>query len=40
MWKGEKFAELFESDHRRTWVPLRQIPEYVQLAFVRLPLAA
>src|SRR5918995_4879122 len=21
--KGEKFAELFESDHRRTWVPLR-----------------
>jgi penicillin-binding protein 1A len=32
--KGEKFAELFESDHRRTWVPLRQIPEYVQLAFV------
>ena len=32
--KGEKFAELFESDHRRVWVPLRQIPEYVQLAFV------
>ena len=32
--KGEKFAELFESDHRRVWVPLKQIPEYVQLAFV------
>jgi penicillin-binding protein 1A len=32
--KGEKFAELFESDHRRQWVPLKQIPEYVRLAFV------
>ena len=32
--KGEKFAELFESDQRRVWVPLKQIPEYVQLAFV------
>src|ERR1044071_5675783 len=32
--KGEKFAELFESDQRRVWVPLTQIPEYVQRAFV------
>ena len=32
--KGERFAELFESDHRRVWVPLSAIPEYVQLAFV------
>ncbi|MEI8150176.1 MAG: transglycosylase domain-containing protein [Hyphomicrobiales bacterium] len=32
--KGEKFAELFESDHRRVWVPLSQMPEYVQRAFV------
>src|SRR5262249_46843805 len=32
--KGDKFAELFESDQRRVWVPLTQIPEYVQRAFV------
>lgn len=32
--KGEKFAELFESDQRRVWVPISQIPRYVQLAFV------
>ncbi len=32
--KGEKFAELFESDHRRVWVPLKEIPEYVQQAFI------
>ena len=32
--KGEKFAELFETDQRRVWVPLSQIPEYVQRAFV------
>ena len=32
--KGEKFAELFESDHRRTWVPLSQIPDHVQKAFI------
>ena len=28
--KGDKFAELFESDHRRVWVPLSEIPDYVQ----------
>jgi penicillin-binding protein 1A len=32
--KGEKFAELFESDHRRVWVPLGDIPEFVQQAFI------
>ena len=32
--KGERFAELFESDHRRVWVPLKEIPEYVQQAFI------
>ena len=32
--KGDKFAELFESDQRRVWVPFDQIPEYVQKAFV------
>jgi hypothetical protein len=32
--KGERFAELFESDARRTWVPLSAIPEYVQRAFI------
>jgi penicillin-binding protein 1A len=32
--KGDKFAELFESDQHRVWVPFNQIPEYVQRAFV------
>src|SRR4051794_20119812 len=32
--KGDRFAELFESDQRRVWVPISQIPRYVQLAFV------
>jgi penicillin-binding protein 1A len=32
--KGMKVAELFESDHRRMWVPLSDIPEYVQQAFI------
>lgn len=32
--KNEKFAELFESDHRRIWVKLGEIPEFVQKAFV------
>jgi penicillin-binding protein 1A len=32
--KGERFAELFESDHRRVWVPLKDIPQYVQQAFI------
>ena len=32
--KGERFAELFESDHRRVWVPLKDIPQHVQQAFI------
>ena len=32
--KGKRFAELFESDHHRVWVPLSDIPEYAQKAFV------
>lgn len=32
--KGERFAEIFEPNHRRIWVPLVDIPEVVQKAFV------
>jgi penicillin-binding protein 1A len=32
--KGARFAELFESDQRRAWVPLADIPKHVQQAFV------
>src|SRR3984893_561389 len=32
--KGERFTEVYEPDHRRTWVPLSDIPESVQRAFV------
>lgn len=32
--KGVKFAELFEPDNRRHWVPLSEIPEHVQRAFI------
>src|SRR5215203_5393604 len=31
---GAKFAELFEPDSRRQWVPLAEIPEFVQKAFI------
>jgi penicillin-binding protein 1A len=31
---GAKFAELFEPDSRRHWVPLAEVPEFVQKAFV------
>ena len=31
---GAKFAELYEHDHRRHWVPLSEIPEHVQQAFI------
>ncbi|MFL4986006.1 MAG: transglycosylase domain-containing protein, partial [Xanthobacteraceae bacterium] len=31
---GQRFAELYEPDHRRIWVPLSEIPEHVQKAFV------
>src|SRR5499426_3881122 len=32
--RGERFAELFEPEHRRIWVPLSDIPEHVQEAFI------
>src|ERR1700674_2102398 len=32
--KGGRFAELGEPNHRRVWVPLDDIPDYVQKAFV------
>src|ERR687893_1127106 len=32
--KGERFTEVFEPDHRRVWVPLKDIPEHVRQAFV------
>jgi penicillin-binding protein 1A len=32
--RGEKFAEVFEQDQRRVWVPLAEIPTHVRAAFV------
>ena len=32
--KGARFAEVYEQDHRRVWVPLSDIPEHVRKAFV------
>src|SRR5215510_13153439 len=32
--KGERFAEVFEENQRRVWVPLADIPEQVQKAFL------
>src|SRR3954462_5112556 len=32
--KGERFAEVFEENQRRQWVPLSDIPENVQKAFL------
>src|SRR5215831_14184899 len=32
--KGERFAEVFEENQRRVWVPLVDIPEHVQKAFL------
>ena len=32
--KGARFAEVYEPDHRRVWVPLAAIPEPVQRAFL------
>ncbi len=31
---GRRFAEMYEPDHRRIWVPLSDIPKSVQQAFV------
>src|SRR4051794_11959573 len=32
--KGERFAEVFEENQRRQWVPLAEIPENVQKSFL------
>src|SRR5205807_7303710 len=32
--RGERFTEIFEPEHRRVWVPLRDIPLHVRQAFV------
>src|ERR1700694_1348742 len=32
--KGGRFAELGDPSHRRQWVPLAEIPDFVQKAFV------
>src|SRR5919112_2434967 len=31
---GQRFAEVYEPDHRRMWVPLSDIPKSVQQAFI------
>jgi membrane carboxypeptidase/penicillin-binding protein len=33
-YRGQRFAEVFEQDQRRVWVPLSEIPKHVQAAFV------
>ena len=32
--KGNRFAEIFEPEHRRLWLPLAEIPEHVRNAFI------
>ena len=32
--KGQRFAEIFEQNQRRVWVPLAKIPDHVQKAFI------
>jgi penicillin-binding protein 1A len=32
--KGNRFAEIFEPEHRRLWMPLAEIPEHVLKAFI------
>jgi penicillin-binding protein 1A len=32
--RGQRFAEVFEQDQRRVWVPLAEIPAHVQAAFL------
>jgi membrane carboxypeptidase/penicillin-binding protein len=32
--KGGRFAEVFEADNRRVWIPLKDIPDHVQKAFI------
>ena len=32
--KGQRFAEVFEENQRRVWVPVAEIPEHVQKSFI------
>jgi penicillin-binding protein 1A len=32
--KGERFAEMFEANQRRIWIPLAEIPDHVRNAFI------
>ncbi|MEZ5890085.1 MAG: PBP1A family penicillin-binding protein [Xanthobacteraceae bacterium] len=32
--KGGRFAEVFEAENRRVWVPLKDVPQHVRKAFV------
>jgi penicillin-binding protein 1A len=32
--KGERFAEMFDANQRRVWIPLAEIPDYVRNAFI------
>jgi membrane carboxypeptidase/penicillin-binding protein len=32
--KGERFAEMFEENQRRVWIPLAEVPEHVRNAFI------
>jgi 1A family penicillin-binding protein len=32
--KGQRFAEVFEENERRAWIPLADVPEQVRLAFI------
>jgi len=32
--KGERFAEMFEDNQRRVWIPLAEVPDHVRNAFI------
>ena len=32
--KGERFAEMFEENQRRVWIPLAEVPDHVRNAFI------
>jgi membrane peptidoglycan carboxypeptidase len=32
--KGQRFAEVFEENQRRVWIPVTEIPEHVQKSFI------
>ena len=33
-WQGQRFAEVFEENQRRVWIPIAEIPEQVQKSFI------